>query len=504
MSFLRKVLLEIYHFVRIITFTILNLNRDVKGARVLKNIKKKLNYIDKKDICVADYFIKFVGEQPNKPLIIFNETIWTFLQFESYSNKIANLFSNKYNLKKGDVVAIFMENKPEYIALWYGLSKLGVISALINSNLRSKILIHSIEIAKPKCLVYGQELREAVAQVKNEFTLKFDILSQGDSTNSEDNLENLVQNQSDDFSMTEKVLGSDILMFVYTSGTTGLPKPAVIKHNRFIAAGLSFFDSAGLTKDDVFLVTLPIYHSNAGCIGVGAGLASGATIILRKKFSATNFWKECIQYKVTAFSYVGEVCRYLVNQPPSELDKAHSVRVCIGNGTRANIHREFSERFNIKCIEIYGATEGNCTLINTAGKYGACGYIPQINRYLKVLPYYVIKIDKDMNPLRDEDGFCVECMPNEVGLIVGEIIAKSTKNDYSGYANSDEASNKKIIKNLFKPNQNAFNSGDLVRMDNHGWIYFIDRIGDTFRWRGENVSTVEVENVISSRINSKV
>ena len=139
MSFLRKVLLEIYHFVRIITFTILNLNRDVKGARVLKNIKKKLNYIDKKDICVADYFIKFVGEQPNKPLIIFNETIWTFLQFESYSNKIANLFSNKYNLKKGDVVAILMENKPEYIALWYGLSKLGVISALINSNLRSKI-----------------------------------------------------------------------------------------------------------------------------------------------------------------------------------------------------------------------------------------------------------------------------------------------------------------------------------------------------------------------------
>jgi len=304
MNFLKTIVLEIFHFIRIAIFTVLTLRRDLKGAKVLKKIKKKLNYIEKYDICVADYFIKFVSEHPNKPLIIFNESIWTFLQFENYSNKIANYFSNKYSLKKGDVVAIFMENKPEYIVLWYGLSKLGVISALINSNLRNKILIHSIEIAKPKCLVYGHELSDAVAEIEDDFTLKFDILSQGDSVNnSENNLENLVQNQSEIFSMKEKVFGSDILMFVYTSGTTGLPKPAVIKHNRFIAAGISFFDSASLTKDDVFFVTLPIYHSNAGCIGVGAGLASGATIILRKKFSATNFWKECIQYKVTAFIY---------------------------------------------------------------------------------------------------------------------------------------------------------------------------------------------------------
>jgi solute carrier family 27 fatty acid transporter 1/4 len=191
-------------------------------------------------------------------------------------------------------------------------------------------------------------------------------------------------------------------------------------------------------------------------------LISGATIVLRKKFSASNFWKECIQYKVTSFSYVGEVCRYLVNQPPSVLDKAHSVRLCIGNGTRANISKVFSERFNIKCMEIYGATEGNCILVNTTGHHGACGFLPVINRYFKILPTFIIKIDKDMNPIRDNNGFCIQCKPGEKGLIVGLINPKDTKQEYSGYANNRDASEKKIVRNLFKQNQTAFNTGKFL------------------------------------------
>ncbi len=188
-------------------------------------------------------------------------------------------------------------------------------------------------------------------------------------------------------------------------------------------------------------------------------MISGATIVLRKKFSASNFWKECIQYKVTAFSYVGEVCRYLVNQPESKLDRAHSVRTCVGNGTRANIHKEFTKRFDIKVIELYGATEGNCTLINMSGKLGACGFLPRINPYLNILQTFLIRVDENMEPLRDDQGKCVHIQPGEKGLVVGLINPKVTQYQYSGYANQTEASEKKVIKNLFKPGQTGFNTG---------------------------------------------
>lgn len=232
-------------------------------------------------------------------------------------------------------------------------------------------------------------------------------------------------------------------------------------------------------------------------------MISGATVVLRRKFSATNFWKECIQYKVTAFTYVGEVCRYLVNQPVSPIDKAHSVRLCIGNGTRANIHKQFTERFNVKVMEFYGATEGNCVLVNNVAKTGACGYLPRINGYLKFLPTYLIKVDENIEPIRNSAGFCIACAPNEKGLLVGVIDPKQTRQQFSGYANQTEASQKKVIHNLFRTGQAGFNTGDVCMSDNDGFVYFCDRVGDTFRWRGENVSTVEVENIISSRLDFK-
>lgn len=191
-------------------------------------------------------------------------------------------------------------------------------------------------------------------------------------------------------------------------------------------------------------------------------MISGATIVLRKKFSATHFWKDCIKYKVTAFSYVGEVCRYLVNQPPSALDKTHTVKKCIGNGTRANIHKEFTERFGVKVIELYAATEGNCVIVNNVAKLGACGYLPRINRYFQFLPTFIIKIDNDtFEPYQDKNGFCVPCDPGEKGLLVGLIDPTKTRQQYNGYANQTEATNKKIIKNLFSKGQTGFNTGDL-------------------------------------------
>lgn len=286
------------------------------------------------------------------------------------------------------------------------------------------------------------------------------------------------------------------MMYIYTSGTTGLPKPAVIKYNRYMAGGLTFSKSAYLGSQDRLYVALPLYHANGGIIGMGTALVSGVTVVLRKKFSASNFWKECIEYKCTAFIYVGEICRFLINQPKSILDKQHSIRKAIGNGLRRNVWEDFYTRFGVNCVEFYAASEGNCTMINTVCKIGACGFVPLINRFFKILPIYVIKIDDEMNPIRDKNGFCIECKPFEKGLLIG-MIGKSIKTSFNGYANNKSASNKKIIENVFKNGQKAFNSGDLMMCDSLGYLYFCDRLGDTYRWKGENVATIEVENVLS-------
>jgi solute carrier family 27 fatty acid transporter 1/4 len=235
---------------------------------------------------------------------------------------------------------------------------------------------------------------------------------------------------------------------------------------------------------------------------MGAALICGATVVLTRKFSASNFFKDAIKYKCTGFSFVGEVCRYLLNQPPSELDRTHSLRACIGNGMRGTIHQQMWDRFGIKGVELYGATEGNCVLVNMDGKFGACGYLPVLNDVFPILPYAIIKIDQDMNPIRDSNGFCIRCAPNEKGLMIG-ILGKSINEQFNGYANQNEQSQKKVIENVFKNGQRAFNSGDILMRDEFGYVYFVDRLGDTFRWRGENVSTNECENIISARIDSK-
>ena len=291
-------------------------------------------------------------------------------------------------------------------------------------------------------------------------------------------------------------------MYIYTSGTTGLPKPAIIKQSRYYGAGYSFWDIGKLTKDDICYVCLPIYHGNGGLIGIGLSLICGSTIVLRKKFSASTFWKDCIENKCTIFVYVGEICRFLVNQPPTSLDRSHNVRKAFGNGLRRNVWNEFSHRFNVKCVEFYAASEGNCITANIVSKVGACGFVPLFHYFIKIPKSFIIKIDDEMNPIRNQNGFCIECKRGEPGLMIG-IIGNNPRTAYNGYANNKEASNKKIIDNVFKKGQKAFNSGDLLMCDRFGYLYFCDRLGETFRWRGENVSTIEVENVISSLLDSK-
>ena len=510
MLLLKKLLSFITGFVNVLYSVLITLPRDLLGLYILIRIESKIKYNDVSRGTVGDVFRRNVKKHPHKACLVYEDQVWTFQQLYEYSNKVANIMQGKYKLTKGDTVALYMENRPEFVGVWLGLSKLGVITALINTNLRSTSLVHSIAVANCKLVVYGAELEEYIDAVRHElpqldqqhaYIVQGTYVKNG-KTHKTVNLNALVQHASADEPVLDSpVSNKDVIMYIYTSGTTGLPKPAIIKHSRYIAGGFTFYEAARLNSSDVLLVTLPIYHAVGCIIGVGSGLVSGITVVLRRKFSASNFWKEADKYGCTCFVYVGELCRFLVNQPAQSDDSRHSIKKAIGNGLRENVWQEFYRRFQVKCIEFYAASEGNCNMVNVTSKIGACGFVPLFNNIVNVLPYCLIRVDNNMNPILDGNGFCIRCKPGEKGLLIG-MIGTSAKMDYSGYANNPKASKSKIIENVFRKGQNAFNTGDLLVQDELGFMYFCDRLGDTYRWKGENVSTIEVENVMSSVLDS--
>uniref|UniRef100_A0A8C4J1X6 long-chain-fatty-acid--CoA ligase n=2 Tax=Dromaius novaehollandiae TaxID=8790 RepID=A0A8C4J1X6_DRONO len=251
----------------------------------------------------------------------------------------------------------------------------------------------------------------------------------------------------------------------------------------------------GLRAEDVLYTALPLYHSAALLIGLGGCLEVGATCVLRAKFSASQFWDDCRRYNVTAIQYVGELMRYLCNAPKRPGERDHGVRLAVGNGMRAEVWKEFLQRFGpITIREFYGATEGNAGFINYTGKIGAVG---RANVFLKKFASFeLIRYDVERDePVRDERGFCIRVRPGEAGLLVIKI-TKTTP--FHGYAGDPEKTEKKVLRNVLVKGDAFFNSGDLLMMDHEKFLYFQDRVGDTFRWKGENVATTEVEATLAS------
>ncbi|KFO88849.1 Very long-chain acyl-CoA synthetase, partial [Buceros rhinoceros silvestris] len=281
-------------------------------------------------------------------------------------------------------------------------------------------------------------------------------------------------------------------MYIYTSGTTGLPKAAVINHKRImLACGL--FDAGNVTSEDIVYTALPLYHSSALLIGVHGCIMKGATIVLRARFSASQFWDDCRRYNVTVIQYIGEVLRYLCSVPQRSNDQDHKVRLAIGNGIRADVWREFIRRFgNINILEFYASTEGNVSFVNYTGKIGAVGRVNCLQK--KILCYELIKYDVEKDePVRDENGYCVRVPKGKPGLLICKI---SQYAPFSGYAGAKQQTEKKLLRDVFQKGDLYVNSGDLLVIDNDNFIYFHDRTGDTFRWKGENVSTMEVADVL--------
>ncbi|KAK7082496.1 hypothetical protein SK128_013204 [Halocaridina rubra] len=483
------------------------LPRDLKaGARFFK-VRSKLLIAQLRDLSVPKLFMENVRKNPNKVALIFEGREWTFAQIDEYSNRVGN-FLVEQGLKHGDCVSLFMRNRPEYVCIWLGCAKVGVIPALINFNLRHVSLTHSIKVADSKAVICGVELQDAIAEVQNDLDIQIYVSGSGNNAPNLKGAKNLdpllsASNPTPPPQL-DTVKYNDKLIYIYTSGTTGLPKAAIIKHAKFMFFVFGVHHMLGLTEDEIIYNPLPLYHSAGGMIGMGQVLLFNNTAVIREKFSASKFWVEAKKYNCTVGQYVGELCRYLLNTPSVPEETQHKVKVMFGNGVRAQNWEHFTSRFKMPFIaEFYGATEGIANIVNMEGKPGCCGFLPVILPH--VMPCYLIKVDEETGePLRDAKGMCIRCKPGsgESGEFVGVISRRDPVRDFQGYADK-KATDKKIVRDVIRKGDMAFRSGDILIQDEFGYLYFLDRTGDTFRWRGENVSSTEVEGVVSLAADNK-
>ncbi|XP_070770174.1 long-chain fatty acid transport protein 1-like [Enoplosus armatus] len=450
-------------------------------------------------------FAQMVTRHPDKPALICEATgeVWSFRELQERCHAVAH-WALAQGWAEGDVVALYMESQPLVAALWLGLAMVGVEAALINHNLRQHSLLHCVSVSGARAMVFGTEMREAVSEVSGSLQSDMVLFSSGERDDGE-KLRSL-QVQSLDFLLDRSPRHpphhalskgfNDRLFYIYTSGTTGMPKAAVVVHSRYYRIAAFGFHSFGFCHDDIIYNCLPLYHSAGTIMGVGQCLLFGLTVVVRRKFSASRFWDDCVKHNCTVILYIGEICRYLLAQPARSSEAHHRVRVAVGNGLRPSVWEEFVQRFRIKRVgEFYGATECNCSLINIDGKVGACGFNSRI--LPSFYPIRLVRVQgEDGQLLRDSQGLCIPCLPGEPGMLVGRINHTDPLRRFDGYADQD-STNQKIAHNVFKMGDSAYVSGDVLVMDEYGYMYFRDRSGDTFRWRGENVSTTEVEGVLS-------
>ncbi len=455
---------------------------------------------NKRKMSLGSVLEKQAAKYKDKPLILFEDREISYTLFNETANRYSHLFQ-KRGFIKGDTVAVLMDNRPEFLIVHAGLAKIGVIPALINNNIKGKTLVHAVNIAEARALVIGAEYLGEYLKIKNEIKLKKPGTVFVECENGTvkmpagvEDLKGLLDKEPvSNPSIFTQIDSKDTLEYIYTSGTTGLPKATELKHQKWLQLG---YASGGIAlraiPEDVQYLCLPLYHNSGINIAWAVTLVHGGTIALRRKFSAGNFWDDVRKYKATLFIYIGELCRYLNNQPPEENDLDNTLKYILGNGMRGDYWLEFQNRFGIKkIIEVYGATEGVGTIANLKGVPGMIGKLTVAG----VRMGEVVKYDVDTETiLRDARGAAVRCRPEETGLFLAAI---NDLNPFSGYKNNKNATNAKVIEDVFKKGDRYFISGDLFKMHKNGYISFVDRLGDTFKWKGEVVATNEVSDILS-------
>ncbi|EMP28654.1 Very long-chain acyl-CoA synthetase [Chelonia mydas] len=372
--------------------------------------------------------------------------------------------------------------------------------ACLNTNIRANSLLHSLGACGATVLLTTPDLKAAIEDILPSLQqkgLRVFYLSAESPTTGVEPLQGQIDAASEEpipVAFRANVTGKSTALYIYTSGTTGLPKAAIITHLKLCNMVTMLYIS-GVTAKDVIYTPLPLYHSAALLIGLGGCLEVGATCILRPKFSVSQFWDDCRRYHVSVIQYVGEVMRYLCNAPKRENEREHQVRLAVGNGLRVEVWKEFLQRFGpIRICEFYGATEGNTGFVNYTGKIGAVGRVNFVHKMLAPFEFIRYNVERD-EPVRDERGCCIRVPPGEAGLLVVKITKSAP---FHGYAGNRQKSEKKVLRDVMKKGDLYFNSGDLLMVDHEGFIYFQDRVGDTFRWKGENVATTEVETTLAA------
>ena len=439
----------------------------------------------------ADVVEDWASRQPDRPALVSDARTLSYRALAERINRYAR-WALSAGLRRGDTVCLIMPTRPDYVAAWLGISKVGGVVALINTNLVGQSLAHCVNVAGADHIILASELADVFETARPLLERAPKIWSD------KDNDANLGEFDGGPLSSDERrnVTISDRALLIYTSGTTGLPKAASISHRRILNWGGWFAGLTGASPDDRLYDCLPVHHSVGGVVAPCSMLFAGGSVVLAEKFSATNFWQDVARFDCTLFQYIGELCRYLVKAPASEFETQHRLRLACGNGLRGDIWEQFQARFAIpRILEFYAATEGNFSLYNVEGKVGAIGRIPPLLAHR--FPAAIVKVDPDSgSPVRGDDGLCVVCARNEAGEAIGRIgIADEGGGRFEGYTDKAETE-KKILRDVVAKGDAWFRTGDLMRLDAQGFFHFVDRAGDTFRWKGENVATGEVNDAI--------
>lgn len=443
-------------------------------------------------------FEKATRSNPGGDAILYENVRFTYEEANQWANRYAHYLLHQ-GIRKGDVVAVFVENRPELLIITLALAKLGAVGAMLNTSQTGPVLVHSINLVAPKAAIVGEEKIAVFDDVKNQLTLSDQhlyFLSDTDTTVDPGIAPSGYINLATESAgfparnpeTTQQVYGDDPCFYIYTSGTTGLPKAGIFKHGRWMKVYAGFgISSLNMNPNDVMYSTLPLYHATGLCVCWGSAISGASGFAIRRKFSARNFWSDTRKFNATTIGYVGELCRYLVDHPPQPDDANNPVYKMVGNGLRPNVWNEFVERFSVeKVYEFYAASDGNIGFSNVFNFNNTIGYSP--------ISWELVKYDKEQEaPVRGPDGFMVKAEKHSEGLLISRITDRSPLDGYT----DPEKTKKVIFQDVFKKGDRWFNTGDILRNIGFGHCQFVDRLGDTFRWKGENVSTTEIENILS-------
>ncbi|BDE58435.1 putative fatty-acid-CoA ligase FadD [Prescottella equi] len=430
---------------------------------------------------IGRVFQDLARRQPDRPFIRFDGASISYRQANERVNRYADVLVQQ-GVERGDVVGILMKNRPETLLLTLAAVKLGAVAGMLNHNQRGEVLAHSLSLLDSRVLVVGEECDEAISSLSGA--------PDADTVLSAGKLDELAESADpSNPAVCEQIQAKERAFYIFTSGTTGMPKASLMSHFRWLKS-MSGLGAMGvrLRRNDTLYCALPLYHNNALTVSLSSVLSSGATFAIARTFSASRFWDDAKRNGATAFVYIGEVCRYLLNQPERPSDRDNGIRLMVGNGLRPEIWTEFTERFGIdRVAEFYGASECNIAFVNALGVERTAGVCP--------LPHAVVEYDQDTGRTRRaQDGRLRRVRVGEVGLLLSKVTDRAP---FDGYTDP-EATESKLVRDAFKDGDCWFDTGDLVRDQGFMHVAFVDRLGDTFRWKGENVATTEVEGAMSA------